>query len=706
MDDLGAGAPPSDIREGAAPVGRPTPVAVALGGAGAFLIGLAATRLSGLTGDPRAWLLVGLVVAGEAARPWFARGHDHGIAVTTPFLMALLLVVGAPLALVTQALGGAAVHVATRSLSVPAVLALGRRALALGVASAIAHLIDAGALVGAGGVAGDAILGAFGVAGAVFLSDRLLEHAAGRGLRPPLRQGLAPRDSEIVLLALVPLTVFTAQSAAALLPLLALPIVLVAKAGGTSLENHVLIERLRSQAAEKEHQALHDGLTGLPNRTLFRDRVHQAVAAARRESSGCAVLIMDLDRFKEVNETLGHHNGDQLLQLAGARLAGALRESDTIARHGGDEFAILLPHVGEANDAARAAEKILEALDDPITLPSLSFHVGSSIGIALFPDHGADADSLIQKADVAMYAAKELHSGYEIYAPEQDKYSPDRLALVGELRQALERRELVLVYQPKALLPSGNVEGVEALVRWDHPRRGLLPPNEFIPLAEHTGLIRPLTLQVLDTALGQCRRWRDEGLNLHVAVNLSVQSLLDAAFPNEVARLLSKWNVSPAWLELEITESGIMVDPFRALEVLTRLNHMGIRLAIDDYGTGYSSLAYLRQLPVNAIKIDKSFVLGMEASDNDSVIVRSTIDLGRNLGLEVVAEGVENENVWQRLGDLRCTFAQGYFLARPMPAEELSTMLREGPFRARVETRDLEALWRAVTESERRRAGN
>jgi diguanylate cyclase (GGDEF)-like protein len=433
---------------------------------------------------------------------------------------------------------------------------------------------------------------------------------------------------------------------------------------------------LRHQAQVNEHQALHDALTNLPNRTLFHDRVGQALAVARREHIPSAVMIMDLDRFKEVNDTLGHASGDELLKQAGVRLRAALRESDTVARLGGDEFGVLLPKVVDSAAAASVARKLRKALEEPFTIHGLALQIEASVGIALYPEHGDDVHSLLQRADVAMYVAKEQPGGCEIYARERDDYSPDRLTMLTELRRAIDQGELVLHYQPKAELRSGDVHGVEALVRWSHPVRGLVPPDEFIPLAQKTGVIVPLTFFVLNEGLRQCRTWQLEGLDLCVGVNLSARNLLDVHLPDTVGELLGRWEVPPSLLELEITESTILADPVRAMHVLSRLSGMGVRLAIDDFGTGYSSLAYLKRLPVDELKIDKSFVQGMEEDENDAVIVRSTIDLGRNLGLRVVAEGVESAEAWRQLVSLGCDVAQGYYLSRPVPAAELAAWLR------------------------------
>jgi len=440
--------------------------------------------------------------------------------------------------------------------------------------------------------------------------------------------------------------------------------------------------RLRNQAEENEHQALHDALTGLPNRTLFHDRARQAILAAQREGESAAVLLMDLDRFKEVNDTLGHRSGDVLLQELAARLQGTLRESDTIARLSGDGFGILLPRVSGVPAVIDVAQRIHEVLKEPFVLQDLPLAVEASVGAALYPKDGEDVDTLIQRADVAMYLAKGAKSDFELYDPRHDEYDPNRLVLVGELRRAIAEKELLVYFQPKAELRTGDVKSTEVLVRWQHPQRGLLPPDEFIPLAQHTGLIRPLTLYVVDEALRQCAIWRIDGVDLRVAVNVAMRNLLDTQFPDDVADLLSQWGIAPDRLELEITESTIMADPFRVRQVLTRLSEMGVRLSIDDFGTGYSSLAYLKRLPIRELKIDKSFVMNMTEDENDAVIVRSTIDLGRNLGLEVVAEGVQSAEIWRALDRYGCDRAQGFYVSGPVPADELTAWLKAKATRA------------------------
>jgi diguanylate cyclase (GGDEF)-like protein/PAS domain S-box-containing protein len=442
------------------------------------------------------------------------------------------------------------------------------------------------------------------------------------------------------------------------------------------------LEDISDQKAQQralEHQVLHDGLTGLPNRVLLHDRLSQAILVGRREGHRLALLLMDLDRFKEVNDTLGHQAGDQLLRQVAARLREELRVSDTVARLGGDEFAIILPGVGDEEGASQAASKLLTALETPFEVAGERLHVAASIGIVFFPDQGEDVDTLLRRADIAMYVAKRGDADFAVYSAEQDEHSPSRLALMGELRQAIEENQLVLHYQPKVDLRSGQVVGVEALVRWQHPRMGMLPPDRFMALAEHSGLVRPLDRWVLEEAIKQTRRWQDQGLKLTSAINLSMRTLHDRDLPDFVALLLDKHGVEASSIQVEITESTLMANPELAVEVTSRLAGMGVRLAIDDFGTGYSSLAYVRRLQAAEIKIDRSFVLDMARTENDAVIVQSTIDLGRNLGLQVVAEGVENQETWDMLVAGGCEVAQGFMLSRPLSSEELTDQLTAGP---------------------------
>lgn len=442
----------------------------------------------------------------------------------------------------------------------------------------------------------------------------------------------------------------------------------------------VRTKELAAVNAELAYQSLHDALTNIPNRTLLSDRLQQAILTAKRENQSVALMMMDLDHFKEINDTMGHHSGDLVLQAVAARLRGTLRQSDTAARLGGDEFAVVLPKIGTHDIAINIAQKILHAVRMPLVLDGRNLDIGMSVGIVLYPEHGEEPGLLMQRADMAMYAAKRTQSGYALYDAEADRHSMDRLALQGELRHAIDNHQLVLYYQPKIEFGSGRISGLEALVRWQHPKHGLMFPDDFIPLAERTGLIKPLTLWVMEEALRQCHAWRSDGLLLNIAVNISALNLQDTLFPDAVAHACVKTGAEPAWLELEITETAIMMEPAAAINAISKLSNMGISLAIDDFGTGYSSMAYLKKLLVAKIKIDKSFVMNMETNHNDAIIVRSLIGLGHNLGLSVVAEGVESEEVWNQLKGLGCDSAQGYFMRRPIPPEELAEWLKRSPW--------------------------
>jgi len=431
----------------------------------------------------------------------------------------------------------------------------------------------------------------------------------------------------------------------------------------------------KEQLAAVEHAALHDALTDLPNRSLLADRLRQAVLYSQRNETQFALLLMDLDHFKEINDTLGHHYGDLILQQVSKRMRNVLRESDTVARLGGDEFAILLA-TSDKEHAEKIARKILMTLEQPFALEGQSLHVGASIGIALYPMHGDDEMTLMRLADVAMYVAKRKTHGFSIYDPNTDEHNPRNLALLGELRAAIDMDELVLNYQPKVDLQTGKVVGVEALVRWQHTKHGLMFPDEFIPLAEQTGLIKPITMWVLKESLRQYAEWRDEGIVVEMSVNISVRNLQDTSFPERVGRIVARHCKRTDHLWLEITETAIMADPLRAQEILKSLGDMNIRLSIDDFGTGYSSLAYLKQLPVSEIKIDKSFVKGMSVNDNDAVIVKSIVDLAHNIGLQVIAEGAEDKRTYDGLVELGCDLVQGFYVSEPLTAAEFKIWLK------------------------------
>lgn len=433
-------------------------------------------------------------------------------------------------------------------------------------------------------------------------------------------------------------------------------------------------ERRRAEEALR-HQALHDALTGLPNRVLLQDRLRHGVAVAERSDDSLALLLMDLDQFKEINDTLGHDHGDRLLQQIGSRLQRVLRDGDTVARLGGDEFAVIVPGADRVG-AEIVADKLEAALEHPFQLEDMTVQARASVGIALYPEQGADAETLVQRADVAMYTAKRNGGGHAVYDPEHDRFSVRRLALIGELRRALVSRELELFYQPKLDLRSDRVVGVEALIRWRHPEHGLMGPDRFITLAEVAGLIQPITMWVLDRALRQVRCWLNAGIDLGVSVNISARDLHSVDLPERFAERLDRWHVAPDRLVVEITEHEIMRDRIQAAETLGRLARMGVRVSIDDFGTGYSSLADLRQLPIDEIKIDRSFVADMATDVNDAVIVRSIVDLGHNLGINVVAEGVENAEIRGWLDELGCDELQGYDICHPLPVSQVEAWLR------------------------------
>jgi len=426
------------------------------------------------------------------------------------------------------------------------------------------------------------------------------------------------------------------------------------------------VRRERRRAEQRiAYLAYHDALTELPNRSLLHDRLEQAARAAHRDSKPLALLVMDLDGFKEINDTLGHHAGDRVLQHVASRVRGTLREADTVARLGGDEFAIVLPST-DIDGAILAAQKVLQEIERPLVVEGRPLAVRASVGIACFPEHGASAEALLQKADVAMYLAKSDRQGMAVYTADRDRHTHRRLTLIAELRQALDARQFFLEYQPIVQLRTGIVVGVEALVRWNHPQHGRLLPSDFIELAEQTGLINPLTMIVLDMALGE---WAgaDTMTPLTIAVNLSPRNLQDPELPQRVGDFLKAHRADPSLLALEITENILLTDPTRSMDCLRRLHAMGVRLVIDDFGTGYSSLSYLRRLPVDQLKIDRSFVADLE-DGHDDVIVRSTIELAHNLGLSVVGEGVESASIHEQLLRLGCDTGQGRYFADPAPA--------------------------------------
>jgi diguanylate cyclase (GGDEF)-like protein len=655
---------------------------IALGG---VVIGVAFANVGAASwiSDYRYWLLTLFVVLAELSTIQIQRQSriTEEITTSTSFSFAILLLFGPAATILALAGASAAGDVGHRKNFSRTLFNIGQYAISVGAASFVLsslsinpvglhHRLQFGSLLG------------IALAALIFylLNTTLTNVAVALTARGPVIkfirgdlvfQGLI----DAVLLGISPLIVLIAQQQVWMLPLLLLPIAAVGRSARTSVKNADLAVSLGLEASQRKHEALHDSLTGLANRRLLNEQLGQTISERSRDGKNAAVLVLDLDRFKQINDTLGHSNGDRVLQEVGSRLSRVAAQGDTVAKLGGDEFAVLLPDTSDMRPVEETAQKILEVLRLPMPLHGLTLDLAASMGIALYPQHGATADDLMQKADVAMYAAKELRSGFEVYSPNQHQFKREQLDLLSQVRGAIERREFVLYFQPKARLSDGTIEGVETLLRWQHPLRGLLLPAEFIPLIENTGLIRPLTLYVLRESLKQLHKWNLSGLDLSIAVNISAHSLLDPSFARQVADIAAAEDVPLTKLELELTESSVMVDPARSLETMKRLSAIGVRFSIDDFGTGYSSLSYLQKLPVTALKVDKSFVLNMRSSESNTMIVQSTIELGRNLGLQVVAEGVEDRGVWQELDRMHCDYAQGYLLSRPVEAHVLTAML-------------------------------
>ncbi|MFJ7901619.1 putative bifunctional diguanylate cyclase/phosphodiesterase [Streptomyces sp. NPDC096198] len=472
-----------------------------------------------------------------------------------------------------------------------------------------------------------------------------------------VRQGLIA----VALLALAPLVCVVAVAQPVLLPLFSVPLV--------ALDSTLWIARARAE------EQLRDPLTGLPNRQWLLERTWTALDDAERVGARAALMLIDLDRFRSVNDTLGHLAGDRLLLQIAERLRLALPRGAEAARLGGDEFAVLLPVADSTTSAARAARSLVAALGSPLDLDGLTLVLEASAGVAVFPEHALDAEGLLQRADVAMYQAKRDRTGVEVYESKRDSNTPDRLGLLGDLRRALDAHEVELHYQPKVRF-DGQVAGLEALVRWVHPERGKVPPDEFIAIAESSGLMPHLTEYVLETALGQVARWRAQGLRVPVAVNVSPRDVHTPGFAGSVAARLARHGVPAGALQLEITEHVLLEDPQRAADTLAALAGHGVKMSLDDFGTGYSSLVHLRRLPVSELKIDRSFVARLAVDTEDAEIVRCTVDLAHSLGLMVVAEGVEDDETWERLRDLRCDAVQGWLVAAAMPPDETTAWLR------------------------------
>jgi diguanylate cyclase (GGDEF)-like protein len=635
---------------------------IVAGGAAAVVTALVASAPD--IGDWRLLVFAALVLLGELFPIDVPRrdGLDR-VTTSTAFGFAILLLYGPEPAIVAYAAASLVADATARLAPLKALFNAAQYVLAVAAAAAVIGAL--GTSLPLDRLDGNLAAVASGALTFLVVNHVLAGVAAALLMREPIARYLVT-DLPFQLatagfvLGLAPVVAASAEVSFALVPLCLLPVLAIYFSARTSARN--------------AHRAVHDALTGLPNRLLLGERLERDL---RADSEPTVLMIVDLDDFKAVNDTLGHAQGDRLLKHVGARLRGALAEADMLARLGGDEFAVLLAGPAGPGTGLAVAERLIGALDEPFELDGVLLQVRASVGLACFPDHGADPDDLLRRADVALYCAKAAQHPVELYAPSRDHHSVDRLMLAGQLRRGLGRGEIVLEYQPKFPLDGGAPRGVEALARWRHPDLGRVGPDGFVPLAEQAGLIGLLTDVVLEEALAQCARWQRDGLSLRVSVNLSPRSLTDRELPKRIARLLSIHEVAPEWLQLEVTESRAVPAGRGTATVADELRSMGVSIAIDDFGTGFSSLVQLQRLPVDEIKIDRSFVATMGHSESDTAIVRSTIDLARNLGLHVTAEGVETEAARSQLAAMGCELAQGYGLCPPLPPARCARVVRE-----------------------------
>jgi diguanylate cyclase (GGDEF)-like protein len=643
--------------------------AVVAAGAIALAVAIATAPKAGLFGPRVAGflLLATMLVLSEARPLTFLRLHE-GSDITISWTFAFALVLFAPAtALPAMAIASALGDGLRRRPPVRIAFNSAQMVLSLGAALPVLGLVQDGGLFDPGALSPLWLLVMLLGAAVAFLVNLLLTSVViGLSERVPvwplLRKGVTHNFStDGMLLALAPVFALAAAENPLLVPLLVVAVWNVYRAANLALQ--------------RQHEATHDALTDLPNRRRFFEQVRVTHDQARRQHRSYAIALVDLDGFKQINDRLGHQIGDLVLQEVADRLRRARRSTDVVARLGGDEFAVLIGDVADADDALTGVERISKEFDPPFENAGFPLKLGASVGVAVFPEHGTDVELLLQHADEAMYDAKKSNdSSVQAYNSKRT-IRHGRLALLTELERAIEERELVVHYQPKVDLRTGNAIGVEALVRWEHPRLGLVMPGEFMPLAEQTELMAPLTERVLEEALQQTAKWHAMGFPVSVAVNGSARNLHDTDFPTLVHGLLVANALDPRWLEIEVTENALLVDRLRAGKVLTELRSFGASVAIDDFGTGYSSLTNLRDLPVDRIKIDRSFVSDMNTETGDALIVASTVDLAGKLGLTSIAEGVENQAVWAHLTRLGCHIAQGFFIARPAPAEEITEWL-------------------------------
>ncbi len=620
--------------------------------------------------DPVAfWILAIFLIVGELhPLNWLRRRGVGAVTVSWTFAFAILLIASPLAAVITLGLASIGGDVVARKPTSRALFNSAQVMISLAGGAAVLELLgQRTALLGNSGPSPAWLLALVLAAATIFLLNGALTCLV-IALHQDVpfwatwREGtLSNMSVDGMLLALSPVFVVVARFSLLLLPLVLLTVWAVYRSAHLALA--------------QQHEATYDQLTGLPNRRLFTEQVEAAIQEAQHRGGRVAVMILDLNGFKEVNDRLGHHMGDLVLQEIGARFSEAARSVDVVARLGGDEFAVVAREINDRWEAEAIARRLLNALRRPCVAEGVPVSMSASLGIALYPAHGADFGTLLGNADVAMYASKQSDRDITTYDNERDRGSQGQLALLAELVPAMRRHELVLEYQPKLDLRSRQLVGVEALIRWRHPQLGLLPPREFIPLAAHTDLIEPLTEYVLLTALTQCAGWQELGFEIPVSVNVSDRNFHDADFPNQVARALAATSMPGSMLEIELVENTVMEDPERTASVATALRAMGVRLAIDDYGTGYSSLATLRDLPINALKIDQSFVTAMATDCGNGSIVRATIELAHSLGLETVAVGVEQAAVWDLLREFGCTSAQGFLIGRPGDANAIVDFL-------------------------------
>ena len=670
---------PNDTRDIGPRIGSPLwnyITAVTVAGLGAFLVavyGLAGPGISGLLKQPLLWVIAALALLGELKRivtPGKS-GPDAG-AVSVTFCFAALLYWGFPVAAVLRAITTLVVALCARRAPFRALFNVAQLTLSLAAAAAVLAIAHVHPAPARPWVPAGSQLGAVGLAAAAYFACNfvLVGVAVALHARTPLLATLRralPYQAfvTLALLSAAPLVVVAMNRSVLLLLLFLLPLSAIYANAAMSLN--------------REYQALHDQLTGLPNRTLLARRTADALTQAGRTGAKCGFLLLDLDRFKEVNDTLGHLLGDALLQVIAYRLARSVRPGDVVARLGGDEFAVLLPAVRTITVAAEVAARLRAALAEPVRLEGMSFEIEASVGIALYPDDGSTVEVLLQRADVAMYLAKERRTGVETYVARADRYSPARLSLLGDLRRGIDRGEFELHYQPKVFLATGQAAGMEALLRWRHPDRGLLGPAEFIPLAEQSYLMRELTAHVVQLALRQASAWRRSGLVVQLSVNVSRRDLLDAGLATTIERELAGHGLPPGVLLLEISERALNREAADIAGGLNALRTLGIELSVDDFMTGYCSVGRLKEMSIGEVKIDPSFVAAVASSPDTELIVRSAVHLLRGLGIRSVAEGVESPQVAASLQAMGCDVAQGWQFSRPLNAAAAAAWLARRP---------------------------